>query len=212
VHTVCKPMGIPVFPPHDDPTGPCVLADLLAADPWRAALPWPHGFAAGIAHRLDTSTSGALWLADDLDELAQMRAQFAGSALRKTYRMVAAKDVPWDHHVVDRPIAHDRRRRKRMIAQRGPTTPHRGRWYPAHTELTRIRDRLWEVVITTGVTHQIRVHAAFVGLPLAGDTLYGGGPTPAEAPPGASFLLHHVGLRGPDGAGTDPVPLPAWAR
>ena len=55
----------------------------------------------------------------------------------------------------------------------------------------------------TGVMHQIRVHAAFLGLALAGDRLYGGGP--------GGFRLHHVGLSGGRWS-TSSVPLPAWAR
>ena len=58
----------------------------------------------------------------------------------------------------------------------------------------------------TGVTHQIRVHAAFIGIPLEGDGLYGR--KTGSAP---FHRLHHVGLAGPNGVATDPVPLPSWA-
>ncbi|MCB9679865.1 MAG: RNA pseudouridine synthase [Alphaproteobacteria bacterium] len=208
--TWTKAAGVPVFPPHDDPDGACVLRDVHDAAPWRAEIAWPEGFEGGIVHRLDTSTSGALLLADAVDELAVLRDAFASGALRKRYLLRAARDVPWHTHVVDVPLAHDRRHKRRMVAQRGPATPHRGKWYPAHTELRRVDGALWEAVITTGVMHQIRVHCAFVGLPLAGDRVYGGGATPADAPPGAVFLLHHVGLDGP-GVATAPVPAPAWA-
>lgn len=206
--TVNKPAGLPVFPPHDDPAGDCVLARLYAEAPERRAVAWPEGFEGGIAHRLDNDTSGALLVADDLDDLARLRALFGEHHLRKEYVLLAARDVPWSENRCDRPIGHDREHRGRMIVQRGPNTPHRGKWYDAETVFIRIGDHLWDVVITTGVMHQIRVHAAFVGLPLAGDKRYGGGPPPAEAPAGASFCLHHVGIRGL----TTPVPWPPWAR
>jgi 23S rRNA-/tRNA-specific pseudouridylate synthase len=196
-----KPGGVPVFPPHDDPADDCVLARYLATGP--TAHDWPEGFAGGIAHRLDVQTSGALLVADDPAELTAIRAAFREGAFTKRYRFVAAKDVSWDHNVCERPIAHDRRRKRRMVVQRGATTPHRGRWYPAHTRFRRLDDALWEAVITTGVMHQIRVHAAFVGLPLLGDRLYGGGP--------GGFRLHHVGLSGA-GFATTPVPAPSWLR
>lgn len=206
--TRCKPAGMPVFPPHRDPSGSCVLAAVLSADPWRGEVAWPTGFEGGIAHRLDVPTSGALWLADTPEELGRMRAWFADGRLRKTYLFEAAKDVPWDEHVVDHELAHDKRKKGRMVVRRGQNTPHRGRWYPAHTELTRVDGSLWQAVITTGVMHQIRAHAAFVGLPLRGDRRYGGGETPEGW--SSEFRLHHVGLMGPEG-GTDPVERPAWA-
>jgi 23S rRNA-/tRNA-specific pseudouridylate synthase len=172
---------------------------------------WPEGFEAGVAHRLDTSTSGAVLAADDLDELARLREAFSGGHLRKTYRFRSSGRVSWSEHRIDRAIAHARSHRGRMVVQRGPDTPHRGRWYPARTEFSRLDGDLWQAVIETGVMHQIRVHAAFVGLPLSGDRIYGGGSTPSDAPPGATFLLHHVGTEG-GGFRTEPVELPDWAR
>lgn len=204
--TWCKPAGVPTFPPHADPSGPCALHDLIAAQPWRSAVPWPEGFAGGIAHRLDVPTSGALWVADDPAELGHMRRAFAERSLRKTYVFETARQVPWTEHLVERDLAHDRKRRARMVVRRGASTPHRGRWYPAHTEFHQLRGPLWQATITTGVTHQIRVHAAFVGLALRGDKLYGGGPALDEA---VHFHLHHRGLAGPLGR-TEPVPDPDW--
>lgn len=184
---------------------------IIEAQPWRASLPWPEGFAAGVAHRLDNATSGALVIADDPQELAAIRAAFRSGELTKTYRLWAGKDVPWDDNTCDRPIAHAPRRRRRMVVQRGARTPHRGRWYPAETAFRRLQGRVWEARMSTGVMHQIRVHAAFLGLPLAGDRLYGGGPMPPHGSQAAPFLLHHVGLEGA-GLRTDPVPLPPWCR
>lgn len=197
-----KPPGRSVFPLHGDPSAPCVLYDLLDREPHRIEQPWPEGFAGGIAHRLDRSTSGALLVADDPEELVAIRTAFRERAFTKTYRMLSDGRVPWDENTCTRPIAHARRNRRRMVVQRGRNTPHRGRWYPADTAFERLDGPLWQVTITTGVTHQIRVHAAFVGLPLRGDTLYGGGP-------GERFCLHHTGLTGP--FTTEPVPAPSWA-
>lgn len=209
--TVDKPPGISVFPPHADPDGDCVLQRLLTAEPERAELAWPAGFDGGIAHRLDISTSGALWVADSPEELAQMRERFISKQLVKTYRMRAAKSPVWDVNATERAIGHDRRRKGRMVVQRGENTPHRGRWYPAQTSFRRVHGTLFEVFMHTGVMHQIRVHAAFLGIALLGDRRYGGGGTPPDAPPGVQFFLHHVGLVDRDGWGTDPTPLPEWA-
>lgn len=210
--TVDKPAGISVFPPHADPDGDCVLRRLLIDQPQRSTLDWPRGFDGGIAHRLDISTSGALWVADTPSELEDMRARFTSKQLVKTYRLRVAKSPVWDVNETDRAIAHDRRRKGRMVVQRGENTPHRGRWYPAHTRFERLHGDLFEVTMHSGVMHQIRVHAAFLGIALLGDRRYGGGPTPVDAPEGVEFFLHHVGLVDQAGWGTDSVPYPEWAR
>jgi 23S rRNA-/tRNA-specific pseudouridylate synthase len=194
-----------VFPPHDDPGGDCLVARILAEDPDRARVAWPEGFEAGVVHRLDTGTSGAVALADDLDDLERLRELFRAHRLVKTYRLVVARDPRWDENRCDRSIAHDPRHKGRMVVQRGPSTPHRGRWLPADTSFRRIEGTLFEATMSTGVTHQIRVHAAFLGIPLAGDRRYGGGDDPA------GFRLHHVGFAG-GGVASAPVPWPEWAR
>ncbi|MEM6930120.1 MAG: RNA pseudouridine synthase [Myxococcota bacterium] len=208
VRTTLKPAGLPVFPPHADPAGDCVLARLQAEEPWRVEVAWPDGFAGGIAHRLDVSTSGAVAIADNPEALTTLREHFTAHRLRKRYWLWAARPPRWSRHTCDRRLAHDRRHKKRMVVQRSANTPHRGRWHPAHTAFRHLGGQLVEAVITTGVMHQIRLHAAFVGIPIRGDRLYGGGATPDDAPPGLTFYLHHVGF---DGAATSqPVPEPTW--
>lgn len=214
-----KPAGLPVFPPHDDPTGDCVLARLLACRPDQAHHGWPAGFEGGIAHRLDNATSGAVLVARHPDALGPLRARFRDGALAKRYSLVTAREVPWSRHHVTTPLAHHARRRDRMIVQRGAATEHRGRWYPADTELRRQGPLAvpgwtrWEAVIRTGVTHQIRAHAAWVGLPLVGDRIYGGEEIPSEIlpsrPPGADFLLHHHGVGGL-GVPVPEIDVPGW--
>ena len=93
MHTLSKPAGRPVFPPHADPEGDCLLARWVTARPSVMEVPWPEGFAGGIAHRLDIGTSGAVAVAEDLEELAALREAFRGKRLRKTYRFVSRRDV-----------------------------------------------------------------------------------------------------------------------
>jgi len=208
--TFDKPSGLPVFEPHDAPGADCVLVRLLAAQPWRSAIDWPRGFEGGIAHRLDNHTSGAILAADSLEELAQLRQWFAQQRLVKAYRMLAARDVPWDRNRCEAALAHHPTRKNRMVAQRGRQTPHRGKWYAAATEFRRIEGRLFEVTMCGGVMHQIRAHAAFVGIPILGDHLYGGGRRGADERP--AFFLHHVGMRGPNDFRTESVVVPEWAK
>ena len=200
-----------MFPPHYSPEDDCVLRRLLDAEPERTAVSWPTGFEGGIAHRLDTWTSGALAVAEEPEELEALRAAFASRRLTKTYWFWASREVAWHQHSCDRPMAHDRRRRSRMVVQRSPSTPHRGRWMRAHTSFRRIEGRLWEAQMSTGVMHQIRLHAAFVGLAIVGDRHYGGGTTPEGW--GEGFFLHHLGFSdsmSPHRFTTSPVELPEW--
>lgn len=200
-----KPPGLPVFPPHADPDGPCVLRWLRAHGP-DPAQAWPSGFEGGLAHRLDVSTSGVVLAARSPQALTQAREAFRSKRLRKTYRLLSSGQHTGALRI-EAPLAHHKRDRRKMVAQRGPRTVHRGKWYPAHTELRHVRGPLWEAVIVTGVMHQIRVHAAEAGLPLDGDRLYGGGPL-VHAPDGVRFALHHCRM---EGIGACPfVPPPAW--
>ena len=173
---VNKPAGLPVFPPHADPSGDCLLARFPPSPH-----AWPPGFEGGIAHRLDTATSGLMIVARTPEDLARLRAQWG--ALRKIY-VFHGPDVPGEH-VVTVPIAHHGRRADRMVV-RGR---HRGKWYPAWSRFRHLDGPWWEVEIRTGVMHQIRVHAAAIGIPLTGDPIYGGAPGP--------YVLHARQVIGP---------------
>ena len=187
-----------------------MLARLLEECPEQSKPDFPKGFGGGIAHRLDNATSGIVLAARDVESLAVARGRFQERGLQKRYQFLTAGDVPWKEHRIVLPIAHHKRRRRKMIVQRGRHTPHRGKWYPAETRLRMLRRHHWEAVITTGVMHQIRVHAAHVGLPLLGDRLYGGAAIPDEAAPADDlFTLHHETMEGLI-ANAPELPPPAW--
>jgi 23S rRNA pseudouridine1911/1915/1917 synthase len=199
-----KPAGMPVFPWHDAARGTrCLLDALLGLRPEQALIAWPRGFEGGIVHRLDNPTSGLVMVAADLPSLTGLRGLFAEKRLRKRYLFVTDRDVPWDGHDVAIPLAHDPRRKGRMTFSRGRSTEHRGTWLSAETHFRRqagcAGGHVWEALIRTGVMHQVRVHAAAVGLALLGDRIYGGRPWPQgrHPPEGVPFLLHHAGLLGP---------------
>ncbi len=193
-----KPPGLSVFPPHADPSGDCLLARLLAAEPARAT-GWPAGFEGGIAHRLDNATSGLVVAARARPDLDPLRAQFASGELRKFYLTRSEAQPLFDTRICTDPIAHHPNRKDRMVVRRGPRTTHRGRWYPSWTRFESRPSGGLEVEIRTGVMHQIRVHAAAVGVPITGDRLYGGAP--------GVFLLHHLRMAGPGWVSPD-APLP----
>ena len=126
----------------------------------------------GLAHRLDTGTSGLLLAARTAASYEALREAFRSGAVGKRYLALVA-GVPEPRSTIDRPLAHDPRDRRRMIA----ALPGLRAW-SARSEVTTIRAAggraLVEVTLRTGVTHQARVHLALVGCPVLGDVLYGG--------------------------------------
>ena len=98
-----------------------------------------------------------------------------------------------------------------MVVQRGRNTPKKGRWLDAETHFQHIFSQseihLWRAKMRTGVMHQIRIHAAFCGIALLGDRLYGGGDSPDDFP--SLFALHHRGIE-TTAFTVDPASLPEW--
>jgi 23S rRNA pseudouridine1911/1915/1917 synthase len=144
----------------------------------------------GIVHRLDRFTSGVILVAKNDTAHRALAALFAGRQVEKTYLALVHGNVQADQGRIEKPIARDPRHRTRMTARLNS-----GR--AALTEF-RVLQRFagftfLEVRIGTGRTHQIRVHLASIGHPVAGDRLYGAPAKPAKTeiqPPRERFFLH----------------------
>ena len=184
---VNKPKGMVVHPAPGNPDGTLVNALLYHCGESLSGIGGRKR--PGIVHRIDRDTSGLIIAAkNDAAHLA-LAAQLADHTLARTYECLAAGNFREDSGTVDAPIGRHPVDRKRMAVVRQGGREAVTHWeviarYPG---VTHLRCRL-----ETGRTHQIRVHLAYIGHPILGDTVYG-----AKKPvPGLQGqCLHAVGLR-----------------
>ncbi|CAM2967957.1 RNA pseudouridine synthase [Streptococcus agalactiae LMG 14747] len=136
----------------------------------------------GIVHRIDKDTSGLLMVAkNDRAHQALAEELKAQKSLRQYIALVHG-NLPNDRGVIEAPIGRsDKDRKKQAVTAKGK---------PALTRfhvLERFGDyTLIELQLETGRTHQIRVHMAYIGHPIAGDTTYG----PRKTLAGNGQFLH----------------------
>ena len=206
VIVVNKPVGMVVHPAAGHPDGTLVNALLYHCGKSLSGI--NGALRPGIVHRIDRDTSGLIIAAKNDFAHQALAAQLADHSLYREYEAVCVGSLREDAGTVDAPIGRNPTDRKKMAVDRKNGRPAVTHWqviarYPGHTH---IRCRL-----ETGRTHQIRVHLAFVGHPLLGDTVYGAKkPVPGLAGQclharRLSFVHPRTGERL-----TLECPLPAW--
>ena len=132
----------------------------------------------GLVHRLDRETSGLVMVAKRPSVFVYFRQRFRRGDIRKKY-WTLVEGATGKKGVVDYPLAHDPQDRRKMKALFENALPREGskiwRAITCYRNLATSQDfSLLEVEMTTGVTHQIRVHLSAAGHPIVGDALYGG--------------------------------------
>ncbi|MBI4034721.1 RluA family pseudouridine synthase [Candidatus Saccharibacteria bacterium] len=140
------------------------------------------GNRAGIVHRLDRGTSGLIITGKHSQAVRSLQRQFAGRQVKKKYlAVVSGKPQPASARI-DIPIErHPRQPQSFRVSTAGKPAQTAYRLLKTFKKAGR-QYSLIELEPRTGRTHQLRVHMAHIGHPLAGDNLYGG-----DQPP---FWLH----------------------
>lgn len=124
-------------------------------------------------HRLDQETSGLLLLAGDTACQRLLSIAFEQRRVAKEYRAIVRGEPAMREMVIEAPLRPDYTRRPRQVID----------WQSGRRAVSRyaivrgVGEGLREVALepVTGRTHQLRVHCAYVGTPIVGDRLYGGG-------------------------------------
>lgn len=167
-----KPAGLVVHPGAGNSDGTLMNALLFHHADLRL-LP-----RAGIVHRIDKDTSGLLVVAKTLPAQTSLTTQLADKTVYREYEAIVC-GVMTGGGTIDAPIdRHPSDRTRMAVVNRRDEDDMRGRDAVSHYRvIARFRGHTHvRVQLETGRTHQIRVHMAHIGHPLAGDPVYGGRP------------------------------------
>jgi len=169
VVVVNKPVGLVVHPAPGHPDGTLVNALLHHCGDSLSGI---NGqLRPGIVHRIDRDTSGLIIVAKNDKAHLALAEQLQDHSLARVYEAVVHGNFREDEGTVDAPIGRHPIDRKKMAIDRKDGRRAVTHWtvLGRYNGFTHIRCRL-----ETGRTHQIRVHMASIGHPLAGDPVYGG--------------------------------------
>ena len=179
VAVVNKPQGMVVHPSAGHTSGTLVNALLYHVKD----LSTINGVVRpGIVHRIDKDTSGLLMIAKN-DKAHQALAQeLKEKKSLRQYVAIVHGNLPHDRGVIEAPIGRsDKDRKKQAVTAKGKPALTRFQVLEHFGDFTLV-----ELTLETGRTHQIRVHMAYIGHPIAGDPVYG----PRKTLAGHGQFLH----------------------
>ena len=187
VIVVNKPVGMVVHPAPGHPDGTLVNALLFHCGDTLSGI--NGALRPGIVHRIDRDTSGLLIAAKNDFAHQKLSAQLQDHTLARIYRCIVIGNLREDSGTVDAPIGrHPADRKKMAVDPKGRSAVTHWKVLGRYPGCTHLECRL-----ETGRTHQIRVHMAYIGHPLLGDTLYNKTPGtfPRQALHSASLSFVH---------------------
>lgn len=161
---------------------------------------------AKLVHRLDKGTSGILVVARTKKFQAFASRQFAKRKVRKFYIAVIAGHIAKGRSLtIDLPLNPGRKGRFRVAGLREEIRPRREGWFidstTGHPSITRVRllfagARRSMILVQplSGRTHQVRVHLAWIGHAIVGDSLYGSPQSKEQAWPRMILHSSHICL------------------
>ena len=165
---VNKPKGMVVHPAPGHYSGTLVNAILYHC---KESLSGINGvMRPGIVHRIDMNTSGLLMIAKNDNAHQHLAKQIGEHSFTREYEAVVYGNVKNDSGTINAPIGRHPVKRKEMAV----TDKNSKEAITEYTVLERLNGFTHlRLKLHTGRTHQIRVHTAYIGHPVAGDDVYG---------------------------------------
>ncbi len=179
VAVINKPQGMVVHPSAGHTSGTLVNALLYHVKD----LSGINGvLRPGIVHRIDKDTSGLLMIAKNDEAHTKLAAELKDKKSLRKYWAIVHGNLPNDRGMIEAPIGRSEKdRKKQAVIAKGKEAVTRFQVLERFGDYTLV-----ELTLETGRTHQIRVHMAYIGHPVAGDEAYG----PKKTLKGHGQFLH----------------------